>query len=118
MNVSLPIKLGVISFILFVFLSFFYFSSRVEESEPLLSEIVRDDDLTTDAFGSGVSIAEIPGYQSDKVVHKPGTGIPVFGMNPDMDYTYIKVDVAGHLLCAKVDGTVWKLTLTDKLEQK
>ncbi len=71
-------------------------------------------------MGVGMPINEIPGYQSDRLVHYPEednkveTGVTVFGVAPNDDYQYIRVSEEGYLLCAKVDGSVWKLTLTDK----
>jgi len=70
-------------------------------------------------MGVGIPIGKILGYESDVIKRTPfdppiEPGYPAMGLLPSNDYSFVRVDVNGHLLCSKVDRSVWKLTPVDK----
>ena len=116
-----------------------------KEEEKVETLVVRDDTLaaitTVDVsdegdyrplvvmneapVGVGISIGKILGYESDIIERTPfdppipiGQGYPAMGLMSNSDYKFIRVDVNGHLLCSKVDKSIWKLTPVDKKEVK
>ncbi len=71
----------------------------------------------------GIPIGKILGYESDIIKRTPfdppiEPGYPAMGLAPNDDFTFVRVDVTGYLLCSKVDRSIWRLILVDKKEVK
>lgn len=130
----------------FIFLaSTFIFSYIIvvinKEEEKVETLVVRDDTLaaitTVDVsdegdyrplvvmneapVGVGISIGKILGYESDIIKRTPfdppiEQGYPAMGIAANDNYTFVRVDANGYLLCSKVDESIWRLVPVDKKE--
>ncbi len=73
--------------------------------------------------GVGIPIGKILGYESDIIKRIPfdppiEQGYPAMGIALNDDFTFVRVDANGYLLCSKVDGSIWRLVPVDKKEVK
>lgn len=116
--------------VLLVLLVFVASSEKEEEVDDSLIATVRVDMsdegdyqplvvMNEAPMGVGMPIGKILGYESDIIERTPfdppiEPGFPAMGLAPNDDYTFIRVDVNGYLLCSKVDRSVWKLILNKK----
>jgi len=132
---------GICIGLMFVCLLLLVFAASSEKEEEVGVEAlaVRDDTLVATVrvdmadeddyqplvvmneapMGVGMPIGKILGYESDIIERTPfdppiEPGFPAMGLAPNDDYTFIRVDVNGYLLCSKVDRSVWTLILNKK----
>ena len=69
----------------------------------------------------GIPIGKILGYESDIIKRTPfdppiEQGYPAMGIAANDNYTFVRVDANGYLLCSKVDESIWRLVPVDKKE--
>lgn len=132
---------GICISLMFICLLLLVFVPRSEKEEEVGVEAlaVRDDTLVATVrvdmadegdyqplvvmneapMGVGIPIGKILGYESDVVKRTPfdppiESGYPAMALAPSDDYSFVRVDVNGHLLCSKVDKSVWKLVPTNE----
>ena len=129
------ISLMFVCLLLLVFVA----SSEKEEEVGVEALAVRDDtlvatvgvDITDEGdyqplvvmneapIGVGMPIGKILGYESDIIERTPldppaEPGFPAMGLMQNDNYSFIRVDVNGHLLCSKVDELIWRLVPVER----
>ena len=105
---------GICIGLMFLCLVLLVFTASSEKEEEVGVEVLNEAPM-----GVGRPIGKILGYESDIIERVPfdpplELGYPAMGVAPNEDYTFIRVDVTGHLLCSKVDKSIWKLVPVER----
>ena len=116
---------GICIGLMFLCLVLLVFTASSEKEEEVGVEVLAVSDyqplvvMNEAPMGVGRPIGKILGYESDIIERVPfdpplELGYPAMGVAPNEDYTFIRVDVTGHLLCSKVDKSIWKLVPVER----